>query len=111
MVRLSINSSKRDIFTKNKYEYEATFTNYGYKTKLVYRFREEVVDLRNRNNRARKILWYKPSYNMDQANKIGKLFFRLLKENFPISNRLNKIFKRNSVRVDTAIWMHYMDAN
>lgn len=33
-------------------------------------------------NRAKKILWFMLSYNMAIANKLGKEFFRLLK-NFP----------------------------
>ncbi len=49
---------------------------------MVYESSDEVVDLHNWNNRARKILWFTPSYNMAVANKIGKEFFRLLRKTF-----------------------------
>ncbi len=55
MVSLPNNSSNHDNFTENKHKYEATLKNSGYKSKLVYKSRDEVVDLCNRNNRGRKI--------------------------------------------------------
>ena len=71
MVRLSTNSSKH-IFTKIKHKYKAVLKNIRYKTKLVDKSMDQVVDLHNRNNRARKIGWFIPSYNMAIANKVGK---------------------------------------
>ena len=71
MVRLSTNSSNSDIFTQNKHEYEAALKTSGHKTKLVYKSRGEIVNLRNRNKKPRKILWFTPPYNMAIANKVG----------------------------------------
>ena len=85
MLQLSTNSSNIDIFTQNKYKYEAALKNTGYKAKLVYKCRDETADVHDRNNRTRKILWFPPPYNMTIANKIGKKFFRFLK--YKILNR------------------------
>ena len=87
MVRLSTNSSNIDIFSQNKHKYEMALKNRGYKAKLVYKSRDE-ADVRNRNNKAKKILWFTPPFNMAIVDKIEKEFFRLLKENFPPSNSL-----------------------
>ena len=97
MVKFSTYSSIRNNFTQNKHEYGLPLKNSRYKPKLVYKSRDEVVDQRNRNNRAGKILWFTPPYNMTVANKIGKEIFRLLKKNFPLSNSSYKIFKKNAV--------------
>ena len=61
---------------------------------------DQTLDVCNRrNNRARKISWYMPPYNMAIANKLGKEFFRLLKKNFhPLSN-LYKMSNKNNVRL------------
>ena len=64
MVRLSTNSFDIDIFTQNKHEYEAALKSSGNQAKLVNKSRDEAADVRNRNNRARKILCFTPTYNM-----------------------------------------------
>ena len=53
------------------------------------------MDIHNRSNRARKILWFIPLCNMAIANKLGKEFFRLLKKNFLLLSNLYKIFNNN----------------
>ena len=75
----------------------ANFTTY--KAKLVYKTTNETSDVCNRKrNRAKKILWFTPSYNMAVANKLGKQFFEFLK-NFPLSSNLYKIFNRNTIKL------------
>ena len=76
MVRLSTYSFDIDIFTQNKHEYKMVLKNSGYMAKLVYKSSDEAADVRNRNNRARKMLWFTPPFNMAVANKIEKEFFR-----------------------------------
>ena len=99
MFRLSTNSSNINIFTQNKYDYEMALKIVVYKAKLVYKSREETVDVHNRNNnRARKILWFTLPYNMAITNKIRKEFLRLLKKNFPLSSSLSKMLNRNTVK-------------
>ena len=86
MFRLSTNSSKINIFTQNKHDYELALKNCGSKTKLVYKTTDETSDVlvcNRRRNRARKIPWFMPPYNMAIAIKLGKEFFSLLKKNFP----------------------------
>ena len=77
--------------------------NSGYKAKLVYKSMNETVDVcYRRDNRARKVLWFMPPYNMAVANKIGKEFFTLLKKNFPSSSNLYKIFNKNTVKLSNS---------
>ena len=75
MFRLSTNSSNINIFTQNKHKFKAVLKSSGYTAKIFYKPWDETVDVGNRNNRARKILWFTPAYNMAGANKIGKEFF------------------------------------
>ena len=56
------------------------------------------LDVRNRSNKARKISWFIPPYNMVGANILEKKFFRLLKKNFPLLSNLYKIFNKNNVK-------------
>ena len=92
MSRLSINSSDINIFTQIEYDYELALKNCGYKTKLLYKTTDETFNVRNR---SKKILC-----NMAVAYKLRKEFFRLLKKNFPLSNKLYKIFNKNTVKLN-----------
>ena len=65
---------------------------------------DETVDVRKRrNNRARKMLFFTPSYNVAVVNKIGKAFFRLINKKFSPSRRLNKYFTRTLLYIDIFI--------
>ena len=37
---------------------------------------------------------------MARDNELGKELFRLLKKNFPLTNKLHKIFNKNTVRLN-----------
>ena len=70
-VRFSECSSSH-IFTENKHEYETALKNWGYETKLVYKYSGEVVDLYNMHMIAWNILWFMTRYNMAVANRIPR---------------------------------------
>lgn len=46
-----------------------------------------------------KIIWYNPSFSLSVITNIGRSFLKLLKQQFPKSIRLHKIFNENSVKV------------
>ena len=96
--RLSNNSSNKEIFERNKQEYEEALKNDGYRINLEYRGREE-SNTQKRRNRPRKILWFNPPYNIEVVNNLGKEFFKLLKRNFPSWSPLHKIFNKNCVKL------------
>ena len=96
--RLSNNSPNKEIFERSKQEYEEALKNDGYRIKLEYRDREE-SNTQKRRNRPRKILWFNPHYSLEVVNNLGKVFFKLLKRNFPSGNPLHKIFNKNCVKL------------
>ena len=76
MIKLSTNSSNKDILIQNKQDYEIDLKNSGYKEKLMYKSREGDTNIQNRNNnRERKIWWFTPPYNMAVTTKVGREFF------------------------------------
>ena len=95
MFRLSTNSSKINIFTQSKHNYELVLKNSGYKTKLVYKTTDETSNVCGRGkNRSRKILWFMLRYNM----AVGKEFLKLSKKNFHPLNK-HEIFNKNTVKL------------
>ena len=52
-----------------------------------------------RKNRKRNIIWFNPPYNKNVKTNIGKIFLKLVDKHFPKSNKLHKIFNRNTLKV------------
>ena len=50
-------------------------------------------------NRKRKIIWYSPPFSLNVKTNVGKLFFKILRKNFPKANPLSKIFNKNTVKI------------
>ena len=94
--RLSKNSSSKEIFDNSKYEYEEALNKSGYKnTSLTYNIPKE----NTRPKRKRNIIWFNPPFSKGVTTNIGKIFLNLIDKHFPKSNKLNKIFNRNNVKV------------
>ena len=92
--RLSDNSSHETIFNSAKGEYEATLKNSGFSPALMF------TPLRTRKkNRKRNIIWFNPTYNKNVKTNIGKIFIKLIDKHFPKSNKLYKIFSRNTLKI------------
>ena len=47
----------------------------------------------------RNIIWFNPPYSKNVKTNVGKIFFKLLHKHFPKSNKLYKIFNRNTVKI------------
>ena len=100
MTKLSSNSSNIDIFNEKKGEYEKALRNNGYRSSLVYNAdNEETASAerkrKGKKNRSRIILWSAQSFYMVVGNKLRSDFFKILKKNYPLSNKLYKIFNTN----------------
>ena len=99
--RLSRNSSNKEIFDTIKNEYEDALQQSGYKKKLEYKSNQNNISSNNKTKKQRKrnIIWFNPPYNKDVRTNIAKTFLKLIDKYFPRSNKLNKIFNRNTVKV------------
>ena len=52
-----------------------------------------------RRNRNRKIIWFNPPFSQNVKINIGKLFFKLLRKNFPKNHKFRKIFNLNTLKL------------
>ena len=93
--RLSTISSSEEVFDQSKGYYQEALRKGGHTHELKY----NPPEARGRRNRARKVIWYNPPYSKTVKTNIGRKFLQLLEIHFPVSNRLRKIFNRNTVKV------------
>ena len=49
--------------------------------------------------RKRLIIWHNPPYSANVKTNIGKTFFNLIKKDFAKTNKLHRIFDRNTVKI------------
>ena len=70
----------------------------GYKTQLEYKIPSTSIN-RNSKNRKRKIVWFNRPYNQSVSTNVAQTFLKLIDKHFPCSNRLHKIFNRNTIKV------------
>ena len=72
---------------------------------LVFIPKTNTSDNISKNQRKRNIIWFNtlpdptPSFSLRVKINIGRTFLKLLKQHFPKSNRLHKIFNKNTVKV------------
>ena len=95
--RLIKNSSSEDIFNDSKSEYETPLKNSGYH-KAELKFHKEEQNTQKRK-RSRNIIWLNLSFSKNVVTSVAKTFLNLLDKQFPKSNKLHKIFNRNTVKV------------
>ena len=53
----------------------------------------------NTRKRARKIIWFNPTFSLNLKINMAKTFLQLVDTHFPPTNKLHKIFNRNTVKV------------
>ena len=51
-----------------------------------------------------KIIWFNPPFSTNVKTNIGKIFFKLLHKHFPKTNKLYKLFSKNSVKNVYCFW-------
>ena len=93
--RLSELSSSEDMFKQSTSQYQEALNKSGYKHKLKFNPPREKV----RRQRSRKVVYYNPPYSQNVLTNIGKEFFKLIDQHFPVGHILHPIINRNSVKL------------
>ena len=83
-------------FNKVKTIYEKSLADSGFDYKLKY---EGNIKHQNGRRRLRNVIWFNPPFNSNVKSNIGKTFLKLIKKHFPTTNRLYKIFNRNTLKL------------
>ena len=95
--RLSTDSSSEKVFNESKNYYEDALNKSGYKTQWEYKIPSTSIN-RNSKSRKRKIVWFNPPYNQSVSTHVAQTFLKLIDKHFTRSNRLHKIFNRNTIK-------------
>ena len=96
--RLSRNSSNEEVFNSPKHQYEKALRDSGY-TDFELKFNKTSTNQAKRH-RQRNIIWFNPPFSRTVSTNVGKRFLQLLRHHFPPSNKLHKIFIKNTVKVN-----------
>ena len=96
--RISELSFDEHEFNKVKHIYEKSLADSGFDYKLKY---EENSNPKSERRRLRNVIWFNPPFNSNVKSNIGKIFLNLIKKHFPTTNRLSKIFNRNTLKIST----------
>ena len=95
---MSRNSSNEEVFNSSEHQYEKALRRSGY-TKFKLKFNKTSTNQPKRC-RQRNIIWFNPSYSRAVSTNVEKRFPQLLPcQRFPPSNKLHKIFNKNTVKV------------
>ena len=94
--RLSEISSSEEVFNKAALQYQKALEKSGYKYKLEYK---QPLPQTNKRSRKYNVIWFNPPYDRNVKTNIGKEFLRIIDRCFPRSNKLHKIFNRNTVKI------------
>ena len=93
---LSRNSSNEEVFNSSKYQYDARRDSEY--TDLNLKF-NKTINNHTKRNRQLNIIWFNPSFSRAVNTNIGEKFLQLLRHHFLPSNKLHKIFNKNTVNV------------
>ena len=97
--RLSDLSSSAEIFKKTKPTYRDALHKSGFQEKLSYISAQYKNGKNDNKKRKCKIIWYGPPYSAHVKTNIGKTFLNLIKKHFLKTNKLHKIFNRNTAKI------------
>ena len=89
------------MFDKTVHVYEKPLKNSGFNEKISYIEKDEPSEQHRNNKKKRKhnIIWFNPPYSVNVKTNIGKIFFKIIKKNFPKNHQFYKIFNRNTVKL------------
>ena len=94
--RLSRNSSNEEAFNSSKYQYEKALRDSGY-TDFQSKFNKTSNNHTTRN-RQRSIFWFNRPFKRGVSTNVAKRFLQLLCHHYPPSNKLHRIFNKNTVK-------------
>ena len=96
--RISDISCDENVFNNAKETYEKALANSGFTEKLIY-MQPNQNNRERKVKRKRKIIWYNPPFSLNVKTNVGKVFFKILRKNFPKTNPLSKVFNKNTVKI------------
>ena len=99
--RITDISCNQDIFDTAKSTYEEALSKSRFNEELKYNNKDRKGQTRNKEKRKRrrKIIGFNPPFSLSVKTNIGKLFFKMLKKNFPKSNLFSKIFNKDTIKI------------
>ena len=98
--RLSILSSNEDVFKNSTKQHQEALAAAGYDYKLKFEKQDlNALNKKKKKRRGRRIHWFNPPWDMNVSTKIGKKFFEVLDESFPLGHPLHKTFNRHTVKL------------
>ena len=98
--RLSDLSSNKEVLEKTKPAYRDGLNKSGFEEKLSYTSAQNKSDKNGNKQRKRKIILYNPPYSANIKTNIGITFLNLIKKHFSKTNKLYKIFNKNTVKIN-----------
>ena len=93
---LSRNSSNEEVFKSSKYQYEKALRDSGY-TGFEWKF-NKTSNHHTETNLQHNINWFNPSFSRALSTNVGKIFLQLLRHHLLRSNKLHKIFNKNTMK-------------
>ena len=96
--RLSRLSSNDKIFNSIKKDYDEALTTSGHDRLKGYNIPNSDYNSK-KTRRPRKIIYFNPPFCNSVKTKIGKRFLDLVRLHFPKSNKLHKIFNKNTIKI------------
>lgn len=98
--RISKLSSDQPTFNNAAPTYNDALKHCGYTTNIEYIPEEEPNPATSQTRkRSRKIIWFNPPYSRNVKANVGHKFLQLIEKHFPATNKLHKIFNRNTIKV------------
>ena len=94
-------SSNNETFEKTKQTYRDAVSKSGFQEKLSYASAQNKNDKNCNKQQKRNIIYYNPIYS-DSPNintNIGKTCLKVIRKHFPKTNKLSKIFNKNTVKM------------
>ena len=71
------------MFDKTVHVYEKALKNSGFNEKISYIEKDEPSEQHRNNKRKRNIICFNHPYSVNVKTNIGKIFFKIIKKNFP----------------------------
>ena len=95
--RLSEISSSEEVFNEAAPVYQKALSDSGY----VYKLNNvrPTAPKTGRRQRKRNIIWFNPPYNENVKTNVGREFLNIIRKCFPKSNKLHKIFNKNTIKL------------
>ena len=98
--RISDISCNENVFNNAKLTCEKALKNSGFTEGFTYIKPDNQTNINReeKKKRKRKIIWYNPPFSLNVKTNVGKVFFKILRKNFPKTNPMSKVFNKNTVK-------------